>query len=212
MILEEETLIHRAQEVVRRESQAVQELAGQLNAGLLPVVETLLNCPGHVLVTGAGTSRAVAERFAHLLACCGTPALFIPAADALHGGAGAIKAGDVVYIISKGGQSLEINQFAQIAHQRGARIIAHTEQPASPLGQMADQVFHVVAPADVDPYGMIATGSSLVNSAACDALCVLLLEQRGYSREAFGQTHPGGAVGRRLRAGTEHPGEKMAES
>jgi D-arabinose 5-phosphate isomerase GutQ len=212
MILRKEALVDRARQVVSRESQAVQELAGQLDASLLPVVETLLNCPGHVLVTGAGTSRAVAQRFAHLLACCGTPALFIHAADALHGGAGAIKAGDVVYIISKGGQSLEINQFAEIARQRGARIIAHTEQPASPLGQMADHVFHIVAPADVDPYGMIATGSSLVNSAACDALCVLLLELRGYSREAFGQTHPSGAVGKRLSAGTEHPGEKMAES
>jgi D-arabinose 5-phosphate isomerase GutQ len=198
MVLSEEALVARARAVVSREGQAVQELAAQFNASLLPVAETILNCPGHVLVTGAGTSRAVAERFAHLLACCGTPALFIHAADALHGGAGAIKAGDVVYIISKGGQSLEINQFAEIARQRGARIIAHTEKPASSLGQMADQIFHIVAPADVDPYGMIATGSSLVNSAACDALCVLLLELRGYSREAFGQTHPGGAVGKRL--------------
>jgi D-arabinose 5-phosphate isomerase GutQ len=206
MILREETLIQRAQAIATREGQAVQELAAQFTASLLPVVEILLNCSGHVLVTGAGTSRAVAERFAHLLACCGTPALFIHAADALHGGAGAIKAGDVVYIISKGGQSLEINQFAKIARQRGARIIAHTEKPASPLGLLADQVFHIVAPADVDPYGMIATGSSLVNSAACDALCVLLLELRGYSREAFGQTHPGGAVGKRLND------EKIAES
>jgi D-arabinose 5-phosphate isomerase GutQ len=216
MILQEEALIRRAREIAGHESQAVQELAAQFDASLLPVVESLLNCPGHVLVTGAGTSRAVAERFAHLLACCGTPALFIHAADALHGGAGAIKPGDVVYIISKGGQSQEINQFAEIARQRGARIIAHTEKPASPLGRMADQVFHIVAPDDVDPYGMIATGSSLVNSAACDALCVLLLELRGYSREAFGQTHPGGAVGKRLSAGTGgqrppvHPGEKLA--
>jgi D-arabinose 5-phosphate isomerase GutQ len=198
MVVRDEALVNRAREVVSREGQAVKELSGQFGAGLLPVVETLLNCPGHVLVTGAGTSRAVAQRFAHLLACCGTPALFIPAADALHGGAGAIKDGDVVYIISKGGQSREINQFAEIARQRGARIIAHTEKPTSPLGQMANQVLHIVSPSDVDPYGMIATGSSLVNSAACDALCVLLLELRGYSRGAFGQTHPGGAVGKRL--------------
>ena len=206
MILREEALIRRAQEVVRRESRAIKELAGQFDASLLPVVETLLNCTGHVLVTGAGTSRAVAQRFAHLLACCGTPALFIHAADALHGGAGAIKAGDVVYIISKGGQSLEINQFAEIALQRGARVVAHTEQPASPLGRVAHQGLHIVAPGEVDPYGMIATGSSLVNSAACDALCVLLLELRGYSRDAFGQTHPGGAVGKRLSD------EKITES
>ena len=117
MMLREEALIRRAQEIASREGQAVQELSGQFTAGLLPVVETLLNCPGHVLVTGAGTSRAVAERFAHLLACCGTPALFIHAADALHGGAGAIKAGDVVYILSMGGLALDINQGADIYHQ-----------------------------------------------------------------------------------------------
>ena len=205
MITEEEILLQRAREVVRQEGQAVRDLAGQLDASLLAIVDSLLNCQGHVLVTGAGTSRAVAERFAHLLSCCGTPALFVHAEDALHGGAGAIKPADMVYIISKGGQSVEINQFAEIARQRGAHLIAHTENPDSPLGQTADQVFHVVAPKEVDPYGMIATGSSLVNSAACDTLCVLLLERRGYSREAFGQTHPGGAVGKRLSE------EKVAE-
>jgi len=67
---------------------------------------------------------------------------------------------------------------------------------------MSDAVLKVEAPADVDPYGMVATGSSLVNGAAGDVLCVLLLELRGYTREAFGLTHPGGAVGVKL-AGSE---------
>ena len=132
MMLREEALIRRAQEVASREGQAVQELSGQFTAGLLPVVETLLNCTGHVLVTGAGTSRAVAQRFAHLLACCGTPALFIHAADALHGGAGAIKAGDVGHIISQGGQNLENNQFAEIPLQRGARVVPPPGQAPHP--------------------------------------------------------------------------------
>jgi arabinose-5-phosphate isomerase len=65
---------------------------------------------------------------------------------------------------------------------------------------MSDAVFHVRTVGDVDPYGMIATGSSLVNGAAGDALCVLLLELRGYTRDDFGATHPGGAVGRKLEA------------
>lgn len=185
----------RAQQVIECEAQAVAALAGQMNAGIAPVVDLLFGCEGHVLVAGAGTSHAIAQRFAHLLACSGTPALCINAADALHGGAGAVRAGDVVFIISKGGHSAEINQFATIARQRGARIVAQTENPDSPLGRMADAVYHVTAVGDVDPYGMIATGSSLVNGAAGDALCVLLLELRGYSRDAFGETHPGGAVG-----------------
>jgi arabinose-5-phosphate isomerase len=192
-------LVTRARQVIANESSAVQALAAQLDDNLGSVLDLLLNCSGHILVTGAGTSRAVAERFAHLLACCGTPALFIHAADSLHGGAGAIKPGDVVYIISKGGQSAEINQFAQIARERGAQIIAHTEKLDSPLARMSDVVFLIETQSElIDPYGMIATGSSLVNSAACDAICVLLLELRGYSKDDFGKTHPGGAVGEKL--------------
>lgn len=188
-------MLTRARAVVDCEAQAVAGLKTQFTAQLAAVVEMLLSCPGHVLIAGAGTSRAIAQRFAHLLACCGTPALFISAADAIHGGAGSVTARDVVYIISKGGQSAEINRFAQIAKDRGAKIIAHTEKPDSPLGRLSDAVFHVVAPEGVDPFGMIATGSSLTNAAACDVLCILLLELRGYTKGQFGQTHPGGAVG-----------------
>jgi arabinose-5-phosphate isomerase len=168
---------------------------------LVPVIETLLACQGHVLVAGAGTSHAVALRFAHLLSCSGTPALCIDAGDALHGGAGAIRAQDVLYVISKGGQTAAINQLVEIAQARGARVVAQTEAPDAPLAQLADVVYLVDAGEGVDPYGMVATGSSLVNAAAADVLCALLLDLRGYTREAFGVTHPGGAVGKRLREG-----------
>ena len=191
-------LVAKAKAVVEREALAVRELLDQFDDSLESLIDLMLNCKGHVLVTGAGTSRAVAERLAHLLSCCGTPALFISAADSLHGGSGAITANDIVFIISKGGRSAEVNQFAELAKTRGAKVIAQTENPESPLAQISDAVYKVKAADDVDPYGMIATGSSLVNAAAGDALCVLLLERRGYSKEEFGVTHPGGAVGEKL--------------
>jgi D-arabinose 5-phosphate isomerase GutQ len=191
-------IIGRASEIVRREAEAVSALAVQFDESLVDVLSLLLNCEGHVLVTGAGTSRAIAQRLAHLLSCSGTPSLFISASDGLHGGSGAITPDDVVYLISKGGRSAEINQFAEIARTRGAKLIAQTENPESPLAQMCDAVFKVRTVGQVDPYGMVATGSSLVNGAAGDVLCILLLEQRGYTQDAFGQTHPGGAVGRKL--------------
>lgn len=191
-------LVSRAREVLAREAEAVAALAGQMDEGLEQVVALLLNCKGHVLVAGAGTSHAMAQRFAHLLSCSGTPALCIHAADCLHGGAGAIGAQDLVFVISKGGRSDEINRLVEIAHARGARVIAQTEDPMSPLGLMSDAIYGIRAVGDIDPYGMIATGSSLVNGAAGDVLCVLLLERRGYTREAFGLTHPGGAVGHKL--------------
>ncbi len=193
-------MLARAREVVATEAGAVAALEGQLNADFVNVARMMLECKGHILTAGAGTSCAMAQRFAHLLACCGTPALFISAANSIHGGAGAISDKDIVYIISKGGQSAEINTFAQIAKDRGARVIAHTEKPDSPLGKLSDAVVRVTAPQSADPYGMIATGSSLMNGAACDVLCVLLLELRGYTKEQFGHTHPGGAVGVRIEA------------
>ena len=191
-------LIARAQQVIATEARGVGALSAQFDERLARVVDLLLNCQGHVLVAGAGTSHTIAQRFAHLLSCSGTPALCISAADSLHGGAGAVTDRDVVFLISKGGHTAEINQFAQIAQCRGAKVIAQTENPDAPLGQLADAVYPVVVPEDVDPYGMIATGSSLVNGAAGDVLCVLLLELRGYTRDQFGRTHPGGAVGRKL--------------
>jgi arabinose-5-phosphate isomerase len=103
-----------------------------------------------------------------------------------------------VFIISKGGRSTELNQFAEIAKQRGAKVIAQTEKPESPLGQLSDAVYNIKLVGDVDPYGMIATGSSLVNAVAGDVLCVILLKLSGYSAEDFGMTHPGGAVGKKI--------------
>ena len=176
--------------------EAVLKISPQIDEKFVCVVEALFDCTGHVLVTGVGTSAAVAERFAHLLSVCGTPAIFINATDFLHGGSGAIRSDDVLYVFSKGGQSNEINELVKIAQLRKAKVIAQTEKPDSALGRMADVVFHITTVGDVDPFGMMALGSSLVNCAACDAVCVVLLELRGYTREAFGETHPGGAVGK----------------
>ncbi|NJL95664.1 MAG: SIS domain-containing protein [Anaerolineae bacterium] len=188
-------ILEQARAVLERESASVAALTQQLDESFAEVVRLLLACEGHVLVGGSGTSNAIALRFAHLLSCCGTPALFIHPGDAQHGAAGAVTARDVVIAISKGGRTAEVNALARIAKERGAKLVAFTEKPESELGQMADAVLQVVAQPGVDPYGMIATGSSLTNAAMCDALCVTLLELRGYSEADFSQTHPGGAVG-----------------
>lgn len=197
--MSKEQIVTKARGVIESEAKAVDAFADQLTEEISGIAEMMLHCQGHVLVAGAGTCWAIAERFAHLLACCGTPALFINAANAIHGGSGSVTDQDILYIISKGGQTVELNRFVKIAKDHGARIIVQTEKPDSLLGQLADMVYHVVAPPDVDPYGMIATGSSLVNAAACDVLCILLLEMRGYTKEQFGHTHPGGAVGEKLK-------------
>lgn len=188
-----------ARDAIARESAAVAHLAGQLDDSFASVANVLLNCRGHVLVAGSGTSNPVAARFAHLLSCVGTPALFIHPGDSQHGLAGAVTARDVLVCISKGGETTEVIHLARVAKARDATLVALTEKPESTLGGMADFVLKVIAPPDVDPFGMVATGSSLVNSAFADAMCVALLRMRGYGVAEFGQTHPGGAVGRKLR-------------
>lgn len=184
---------------IEQESAAVANLVTQLNHNFVKAAQLLLNCQGHVLVAGSGTSHPVAARLAHLLSCCGTPSLFIHPGDSQHGLSGAVIKQDVLIAISKGGETTEVNHLAAIAKSRGASLIALTEKPASTLGRLADVVLQVQPPANIDPYGMIATGSSLVNSAFGDALCVVMLRLRNYSLEKFGETHPGGAVGRKLK-------------
>ena len=191
-----EDILGIARTVIEQESASLTALIDQIDSSFVEVAHLLLNCQGHVLVAGAGTSHAVAARLAHLLSCCGTPALFIHPGDSQHGLSGAVTSQDVLVAISKGGETTEVNYLARIAGQRGAKVIAFTEKPESTLGTLSDAVLQIRAAADVDPYGMIATGSSLTVSAMGDALCVALLHMRGYSAEQFGQTHPGGAVGR----------------
>jgi arabinose-5-phosphate isomerase len=186
-------------DVIEKESAAVSSLTGQLPESFGPAVRALHDCSGHVIVSGSGTSHAVALRFAHLLSCVGTPALFLHPGDSQHGAAGAVRAGDVWIGISKGGETTEVSFLAGVAKERGAKVIALTEKPASTLGQLADIVLKVETPEGVDPFGMVATGSSLFNSAFTDAICVALLELRGYTQERFGETHPGGAIGHKIR-------------
>ncbi|NTU76046.1 MAG: SIS domain-containing protein [Anaerolineaceae bacterium] len=188
-----------AKDTIRIESEAVASISAQLDENFVLAAQALLECKGHVLVAGSGTSRSVGERLAHLLSCCGTPALFIHPGDSQHGLAGALRAEDTLIALSKGGETLEVNYLAGVAKKRGAKLIALTEKPESTLGKLSDICLKVVAPEGVDPYGMIATGSSLVNSAFGDALCVVLLKLRGYSLAEFSETHPGGAVGKKIK-------------
>ena len=188
-----------AKSVIETELKGARSLTGQINDNFVKTAKKLLECKGHVLITGVGTSNHIAARFAHLLTCCGTPALFIHPGDSQHGLAGAVGKNDVVIAISKGGQTAEVLHLAWVARDRGATLISITENPGSELAKMSDIILLVKAPKEVDPFGMIATGSSLMTAAFCDAVCVVMLNLRGYTLKEFAATHPGGAVGRKLK-------------
>lgn len=197
-------MLHLARTVILRESASVAALVDQLDDTFVRVAQMLFACQGHVLVAGSGTSHPVGARLAHLLSCVGTPALFLHPGDGQHGLSGAVTDRDVLILISKGGETTEVNHLATIAKKRGAKLIAFTEKPDSTLGRLCDLSLRIEAAPEVDPFGMIATGSSLTVCGMVDALCVVLLHLRGYTRERFGETHPGGAVGLAIASENSH--------
>ena len=196
--MNQQEIISLAKQVVKQEADGVLTLLEQIDDSFVKAAQLMLACKGHVLVSGSGTSHSVARRLAHLLSVCGTPSLLIDAGDSQHGLSGAVTANDILITLSKGGSSSEVISLARVAKSRGATVISITEKPDSELGKLSNVVLKVVAPPGGDPFGMIATGSSLINAAYGDALCVVLLKLRGYTLEQFGETHPGGAVGKKL--------------
>src|SRR6476646_3623131 len=127
--------------VLARESHAVAALAGsaehQVEAQIVAVARRILAISGKVVTTGSGTSGIMAERLAHLLSVCGTPAVYLPSMDALHGGMGAIAAHDLVLAISKTGRSGELTTLSDRLVRRGVDVVAITENAGSPFAAAA---------------------------------------------------------------------------
>jgi D-arabinose 5-phosphate isomerase GutQ len=151
---------------------------------------------GKVLVTGSGTSGAIATRAAHLLSVCGTPAFYLSPTDGLHGGLGVLQDNDLVLALSKGGSSHELNDFCSRAKTLCSGVIAVTASPGSALAKIADHVICFSLDDDADLGGVVATGSSLAVAALVDAICEIGRVTRGYGWEQLLFTHPSGAVGR----------------
>ena len=185
-----------AQDLVRREGRGVAEVADRLDQSFLAAVELVDATTGKVFVTGSGTSGAIARRMAHLLSVCGTPAMFLPGMDALHGTMGAVAAGDLLITLSRGGESDELNDLSRRVQKRGVKVIAVTAAPTSALGTLADLTVVVDPGPEVDPGGVIAMGSTLATAAWGDALATVLMQRRGYGWDEVLFTHPAGAVGR----------------
>jgi len=185
--------------VVADDARAITAMAENIGQGFVEAVRMLVGCQGKVLVAGLGTSGATARRIAHMLSVGGTPALFVHAADGLHGGLGAVSEGDVLLAISRGGQTDELNEYVRRAKGRGAQVIGMSESRSVPLAGLADIALEVLVPDDVDPGGLIGTASSLAACALGDALAITAMRARGYGWTSFGFTHPGGAVGRLIQ-------------
>jgi D-arabinose 5-phosphate isomerase GutQ len=184
--------------MLTRESAALAALVGSVENGVVTVARRILDISGKVVTTGSGTSGIMAERLAHLLSVCGTPAVYLPSMDALHGGMGAITGGDLVLAISKTGQSQELTNLVERLVRRGVEVVAITESPDSPFGRAAGSAVALPPTApDADPGDMIAMASTLAVGAWGDALAVASMALRGHTARDVVDNHPAGGVGSR---------------
>lgn len=192
--MDDQALLAEARNLVRAESEALHQVSQQLDESFLEVVRRVSACRGRVLVTGAGTSGAMARRLAHLLATCGVPAFFFHPADALHGPSALVAEGDVLIAFSKAGKSAEINELARVAKKRGGTVISLTWYPDSELGQLSDVACNVRIDTGAEGEGILPFGSTLAAGAMGDALCLLVKRVRGFDLKQLEQTHPSGAT------------------
>jgi D-arabinose 5-phosphate isomerase GutQ len=182
--------------VLSRESAAISALVGAVESSVVTVARQMIEVPGKVVTTGSGTSGIMAERLAHLLSVCGTPAVYLPSMDALHGGMGAITVSDLVIAISKTGQSHELTNLVERLGSRGIHVVAVTESPDSPFAVAAGSIAALPpTPADADPGDMIAMASTLAVGAWSDAVAVVTMSMRGHTVGDVIDSHPAGGVG-----------------
>ena len=187
-----------AKQVMRDEMAAISELAAGLDDAFWTCARLLSECPGLIWVTGVGTSAAVGSRFAHILTDCGARSMFLTPADGLHGHSAVMTPDDLLIAMSRGGESGEVNQMAEIANQRRVKTIAFVHKTGSTLAKTCQHVLPIRSKQEYELMEYVATTSTVAFSAMCDALSAVVLEMKGYTLEQLGRTHPGGAVGQAL--------------
>jgi D-arabinose 5-phosphate isomerase GutQ len=196
MSSDDSSLAELAGAVLSRESAALAALVGTVESSVVAVARQMIAISGKVVTTGSGTSGIMAERLAHLLSVCGTPAVYLPSMDALHGGMGAITTSDLVVAISKTGQSHELTSLVERLERRGIHVVAVTESPGSPFAIAARGVATLPpTPTDADPGDMIAMASTLAVGAWSDAVAVVTMAMRGHTVSEVIDSHPAGGVG-----------------
>lgn len=187
-----------ARRVLAIEAEAVQALADQLDDTFVKAVDLILASHGRVIVSGVGKSGHIGRKFAATLASTGTPAYFVHAAEAAHGDLGMITANDVLVAISYSGTGEELLKIVPLVKRQGARLIAITGNPDSPLAREADVHLNGTVKEEACPLNLAPTASTTAALALSDALAVALLDARGFGPDDFARSHPGGALGRRL--------------
>ena len=190
--------LERARAVFEIESECIRNMQEHFDEDAYSrAVELLKNAP-RIGAAGCGHSGIICQHFAHLMCCIELSARFISPAEAVHGGMGFLKAGDVMVLASRGGKTKELLPILEICRAKGVKVIAITENLDSPLAKDADVVLKQYVNRETDKYNAQGTTSSTSLAVIFHTLQTILIEELDYQNEQFALIHPGGAVGERL--------------
>jgi arabinose-5-phosphate isomerase len=193
-----QAILNSARRTLELESHALLGLIPLLGDEFALAVQHIHRSKSRVVVTGIGKSAVIGNKIVATMNSTGTPALFMHAADAIHGDLGSIQDGDSIICISKSGDTPEIKVLVPLLKRGENKLIAITGNPDSFLGQQADFVLNTYVPKEACPNNLAPTTSTTAQLAMGDALAVCLLEQKGFNAEDFAKFHPGGALGKKL--------------
>ncbi len=187
-----------AQAVLEAEARALTAVAARLDHNLTTAVELLLKHAGKVVVSGIGKSGHIGQKIAATLASTGTPAVFLHAAEAVHGDLGIYTPGDPSLLISKSGSTAELLRLIPILRQFRSPLIAILGNLKSPMAQQADVTLDAGVAREADPLNLAPTCSTTAALALGDALAVALMMARRFTHQDFARYHPAGQLGRNL--------------
>jgi len=192
------SIIETAISTLKLESEAILNLLQHINDDFVKVVHAILKSNGRVIVTGIGKSAIIAQKIVATFNSTGTPAIFMHAADAVHGDLGMIQKDDIVICLSKSGNTPEIKLLAPLLKQSGNLLIGMLGSLDSDLAKQADLILNTTVDKEACPHNLAPTTSTTAQLAMGDALAICLLEEREFNTEDFARYHPGGSLGKRL--------------
>ncbi len=211
------SIITNAVHTLQLEADAILALKAHINSDFVAVVERIYQSKGRVIVSGIGKSAIIAQKIVATFNSTGTPAIFMHAADAIHGDLGMIQQDDVIICISKSGDTPEIKVLVPLLKKGGNVLVGMAGNDQSFLAKNADYLLNTTVAKEACPNNLAPTTSTTAQLAMGDALAVCLLECREFTKEDFARYHPGGALGKRLYlrvldVATQHEAPKVLES
>ena len=195
---ENNSIIKQAKRIIVEESRSINNLSNYLDDNFANVVKEILATKGRLVITGIGKSALIANKIVATMNSTGTPALFMHAAEAIHGDLGMIQKDDIVLCISKSGNTPEIKVLIPLLKRGGNKLIAMVSERTSYLAEHADYVLYAHVEREADINNLAPTNSTTAQLVMGDTLAMCLLEQRKFTPQDFAKYHPGGALGKRM--------------